>query len=102
MSNHKQPFRGLPPPGSDAAPKYWTHETSGILGPVVQVFLHGGILMGQEIVIMRSYLAQWVNSEAWAPGDALEALRQRVAAIETHQDVKDAVVAAVALGMDPL
>jgi hypothetical protein len=33
---------------------------------------------------------------------ALAALRERVAAIQTHQDVEAAIQAAVKLGMDPL
>jgi hypothetical protein len=86
----------------DAAPKHWTHESSGILAPVVMAYIRGGVLTEPQIKIMQAYLHQWVRSEAWAGDSKLEALRLRVVTIQTQEDIHGAVAAAVALGMDPL
>ena len=51
---------------------------------------------------MRAYLWQWVKSPVWGPSGALEALRLRVAAIGSLQDIDDAIEAMVEIGMDPL
>lgn len=87
----------------DTAPKHWTHESSGILAPVVMAYTRGGRLTEPQIKLMQAYLHQWVRSDAWAgPSSKLEALRLRVLTIKTQEDIHGAVAAAVALGMDPL
>ena len=91
----------LPPEHPDA-PKYWRYETSGMLQPVVRMFINGARLLPADVKIMKAYLWQWVGSPVWAPSGTLEALRLRVAAIETQEDLDGCVWAAVELNMDPL
>jgi hypothetical protein len=84
------------------APKYWALEASGVLEPVVRAYLAGDDLSLVQIQLMRAYLWQWVKSPVWGPSGALEALRLRVVAIQTHVEVEDAIETMIALGMDPL
>jgi hypothetical protein len=90
------------PPNHPDAPKYWLFETSGALVPVVRKYLESQALTDSEIAAMRAYLWQWVKSPVWGPSGLLEALRLRVAAIQTAEDINAALLAAEALGMDPL
>lgn len=92
----------LLPPDHPDAPKYWMHEASGALEPVILAFLHDEELDEAQVKLMKAYLWQWVKSPVWAPSGPLEALRLRVAAIETYQDVAQAVHALTEEGMDPL
>lgn len=94
--------RTLLPPDHPDAPRYWMHETSGMLAPVVEAYLKGLRLAPNQIKIMRAYLWQWVNSPVWGSSGALESLRLRVAAIKTRQDIHAAIESALDLGMDPL
>lgn len=84
------------------APKYWMYETSGALAPVVTAYINGETLLPAQVKLMKAYLWQWVGSPAWGPSGALEALRLRIAAIQTHEDLAACVWDAVELGMDPL
>jgi hypothetical protein len=94
--------RILLPPDHPDAPKFWMYETSGVLKPVVQAYLNGERLRPEQVRLMRDYLCQWVCSPVWGPSGSLEALRLRVAAIETGQDIDDCIQVCVDLGMDPL
>lgn len=100
MSNDKTPQ--LLSPDHPDAPKYWMYETGGVLSYAVRAYLAGRALRLDQIDLMRAYLWQWVKSPVWAPSGVLEALRLRVAAIESEEDIRAAIEAAVALGMDPL
>ena len=92
----------LLPPDHPDAPKYWMHEASGVLQPVVRAYLDEDELDAAQVGLMRAYLWQWVKSPVWGPSGALEALRLRVAAIGSLQDIDDAIEAMVEIGMDPL
>lgn len=83
------------------APGFWMAEESGLLKPVVEKYLKGGHLEGEELVVMRAYLKQWIDAP-WSDGDELEALRAQAAAIESHADVDTWLEAALWLGIDPL
>jgi hypothetical protein len=89
-------------PNNPDAPKYWMHETSGVLEPVIRRFLNEHQLRDDEIATMQAYLWQWVKSPAWAPSGMLEALRLRVASIRTMEDIDQALAGCEELGMDPL
>jgi hypothetical protein len=78
---------------------YWMNETSGVLRPIVERYLNGGDLDDAAIAIMRAYLPQWMEGEAWF-GAAM--LRTRVAAIATTADLRDWLNAAAEIGVDPL
>jgi hypothetical protein len=88
------------------APKHWMWETSGTLAAALKRYLtltlEGPGLEAGEVACIQAYLRQWVGHPGWQPGGALEALRLRVAAISTAEDINEAIRAAVALGMDPL
>jgi hypothetical protein len=89
-------------PDTDDSPKYWMHETSGVLRPAVEAYLNGEPLSPSDVRILRAYLFQWVQSPVWAPSGILEALRLRVAAIADEGELRACVNAAVELGLDPL
>jgi hypothetical protein len=99
MSNHKPEL--LPPEHPDA-PKYWMHETSGALEPVVRDYLNGNRLSPEQVKLMRAYLYQWVNSPVWAPSGTLEVLRLAVAGIENQWGIAKCIEGMELLGMDPL
>ncbi|HEY1301462.1 MAG TPA: hypothetical protein VGF07_13265 [Stellaceae bacterium] len=48
-----------------AGPGYWMHETSGVLRPVVEVYLAGKPLSPHQIAILRAYLRQWIMAPIW-------------------------------------
>jgi len=99
------------PPDDPRAPKYWMHETTGILKPVVNAYLKGERIDRIQIAIMRKYLEQWFDSPVWAPGWGaesaaamfkLEALRRQVHAIQSREDIEAVLRDALDLGIDPL
>ena len=90
------------PPDHPDAPKYWVHESSGVLEPVVRAYLQGDDLDAGQVKLMQAYLWQWVKSPVWEASSILEALRLRAAAIESRRDIDDAIEAMVEIGMDPL
>lgn len=47
------------------APGYWMDETSGVLRPAVEAYLHGRDMTPEEIVAMRAYLRQWIMATTW-------------------------------------
>ena len=87
-------------PDDPDAPRYWMN--SGKLRSVVTAYLRGEWLDADQIPIMREYLWQWVKSPVWGPSGELEILRLRTKEIQTRQDIRDVIDAAVELGMDPL
>lgn len=100
MSNHRHP--ALLSPEHPDAPKYWMHETSGVLARAVEAYLTGKKLDKEQIKLLQASLHQWVQSPVWTPSGSLEVLRLRVAAIECFWDLHRAIEAAVELNMDPL
>ena len=84
-------------------PGYWMAEASGVLSPVVERYLQGNQpLTDEEIGIMRAYLRQWINADAWQGGEAVEQLRSMVDLIRTREHVDTWIDIAVEYGMDPL
>jgi hypothetical protein len=47
------------------APGFWMHETSGVLRPAIEAYLHGELMTGKQIAAMRAYLRQWINAPEW-------------------------------------
>lgn len=89
-------------PSDPLAPKYWRYETSGVLAPAIEAYLNGKPLTVRQIALIRAYLYQWVKSPVWGPSGVLEALRLRVAAIQTADDVRAVIRAGLEIGIDPL
>jgi hypothetical protein len=46
-------------------PGYWMYETSGVLRPVIEAYLAGGMLTEKDVATMRAYLRQWIESPIW-------------------------------------
>lgn len=82
------------------APRYWMHETSGVLRPVIEAYLSGRVLNDAEVGIMRKYLYQWVTLGDW--GQDVSELAAAVAGIRTREDVERCIVELDDWGMDPL
>jgi hypothetical protein len=81
-------------------PGFWMHETSGVLRPVVEKFIHGGVLSLAEIVTMRAYLRQWMEGDFLGP--EIEDLRAMVECIVDMPTLRRWINAAVIAGIDPL
>ena len=77
------------------------HETSGVLRPVVEAYLHGRALNDAEIGIMRKYLYQWVTLGDWRE-PRIDTLAETIASIHTREQLELIIGDLVSLGMDPL
>jgi hypothetical protein len=84
-------------------PKYWTFEPPE-LSVAVHAYIAGEDLTVRDLLLMRAYLRQWVDSPVW--GDEgrqwLAELRERVRAIASPADIKQALSIMTARRMDPL
>ena len=83
------------------APGYWLAETTGILRPVVMAYLEGKDMVPEQVATMRAYLRQWIADPSWQ-GPGIAALRERVEAIRTREDVENWLADADEAGVDPL
>jgi hypothetical protein len=90
-------------------PKYWTFEPHE-LGTAVQNYMGGKDLTVRDVLRMRAYLKQWVDSPVWEvyPCETdggrqwLAELRERVRAIASRDDITQALSIMTAHRMDPL
>jgi hypothetical protein len=86
------------------------HETSGVLRPAVEAYLHGEPLTARQIAALRAYLRQWIGSPAWdrnphaTPEDRvwLARMRARVDGLTSRQTIGNWLDDALKAGMDPL
>lgn len=85
----------------EGIPAYWMNETSGVLRPVIMAYLHGEPLSADQIITMCAYLRLWINAPAWR-GPNIEALRGRVASLQSRADIKRWLDDALREGIDPL
>ena len=100
----------LPSPDSPLAPKYWMHETSGKLAPAITRLINNEGLSADDILLIRSYLRQWIDSPVWDQNPemtvksrrALDQLRSRAKEIKNRADIDRWTYLAVEEGMDPL
>jgi hypothetical protein len=84
---------------SESRPGYWMNETSGVLRPAIEGYLHGRPLSHSDIAAIRAYLRQWIAADAW---DGAEELRGRVDRLTTREALDEWLDDAVAIGIDPL
>ena len=92
-----------------SGPGFWTYETSGVLFPAVEAFLHGHELTPEHIAALRAYLRQWINATAWDhnpyAGDKehtwLARMRARCDWLVSRQAIAEYVDELVAKAMDP-
>jgi len=82
-------------------PGYWRYETTGRLRPAVETLLAGGALTGAEIVLVREYLARWIEAPAWH-GAEVEILRKSVQTIRTMPELHRWLDHALMAGITPL
>lgn len=90
------------PPDHPNAPHYWMHETGEELKPAMQLYLTGRAITDRQLEVIKSYVAQWVNSPVWRGSAELARLREDVAAVRNRADLTKAIDQAVEIGMDPL
>jgi hypothetical protein len=83
-------------------PMYWLYETSGVLQPAVEAYLHGRALTVQDIAALRAYLRQWIHAPVWAETPQLVQLRARINTIRGRQDLDKWLSDALDEGIDPL
>ena len=81
------------------APGYWMAESTGVLRPAVEAYLHGEPLTQAQITALRAYFRQWIFAD-W-PGD-VEALRRLVDSVDSRPTIDAWLAAAERLGIDPL
>jgi hypothetical protein len=95
---------------SDDTPKYWPNETSGKLqGPMTR-YIGNQSLSADDILCIRAYLRQWIDSPAWDLNPAadnesrleLATLRTTARQIKSRQEINEWIAIATKLGMDPL
>ena len=80
-------------------PRYWMHETSGVLRPAVEAYLHDEPMTDAQIAAMRAYLRRWIEAPHWA-GAAL--LRRDVVGLTSRAAISAWLNRAERLGIDPL
>jgi hypothetical protein len=82
-------------------PGYWQDETSGVLRPAVEAYLHGEPMTFAQVAAMRAYLRQWIGAPVWA-GDGIDELRRSVDGLGSRFAIADWLNQAERLGIDPL
>ena len=100
----------LPAPDDPRAPKYWLFEQGGELGPAMTRYLQSQPLTDRDIVLIRAYFRQWINSPVWEYDPhkaadsvaALARLRAAVDELKTAGDIRVWAAMASAEGIDPL
>ena len=100
----------LPAPGDPDAPKYWLHNTDGVLVPAVNRLIKGFPLSVQDTGAIRAYLRQWIWSPVWERNPKMDAagfarlaeLRESVGGLETAPEINHWIRLVVDEGMDPL
>jgi hypothetical protein len=93
MSERERPPRD--PPG------YWIRETTGVLRPVIEDYLHRREMTPAQITAMRAYLRQWIMAP-WAVGPVIERLRDMVDFVTTREEIDRWMGIAMDEGIDPL
>ena len=87
---------------SQREPGYWMNETSGQLRPVIEAYLSGATLDGQQIATLRVYLRRWIGGDHLR-GPLIDTLRARRSnEIATRADIARWLDRAADAGCDPL
>lgn len=81
-------------------PRYWRHETTGVLSAAIEAYLAGGEMKTEHIVAMRAYLRQWINGD-WR-GWRVAELRREVELLTSRAEIERWLDHCVDLGIDPL
>jgi hypothetical protein len=107
-SEHAPPVplqRGILSLDDPRAPKYWMHETSGVLRPAIEGYLNRRPLTLFEVATIRAYLRQWIFSPVWdglGGDEELARLRRQIDGIRNRADIDRWIRDALEEGHDPL
>lgn len=82
-------------------PRYWMHETSGVLRPAVEAYLAGSPMNDAQIAAMRAYLRQWIAMPHWY-GPAIPGLRATIDELTSRGAISMWLQTAEREGIDPL
>ena len=82
-------------------PGYWLYETSGVLRPAVEAYLHRAPMTLEHIAAMRAYLRQWIMAPAWM-GPEVDALRGEIEHLTSRAAITAWLDKAEDVGIDPL
>jgi hypothetical protein len=82
-------------------PRYWMHETTGVLRPAIMAYLAGGPMTAQHVAAMRAYLRQWIEAPGWA-GPGIETLRRAIDGLTERAALSGWIEDAIEQGIDPL
>jgi hypothetical protein len=88
-------------PSSHSGMGYWMFETSGVLRPAVEAYLHGDYMTPGQIAAMRAYLRQWIFSPVWR-GEELDGLRRGIDGLISRAAISAWLDDADRAGIDPL
>jgi hypothetical protein len=91
-------------------PGYWMNETGGQLAPAIRRYLEGLPLSGRDVVLIRLYLQQWIDSGVWdgnptqsEEGRAeLARLRELARVLTNRASIEAWISMATDFGIDPL
>lgn len=83
------------------APGYWPYETSGVLRPAVEAYLHNQPMTEEQVASMRAYLRQWIAVPGWL-GEDIDGLRARVDGLISRDAIFEWLGDALRAGIDPL
>jgi len=72
-----------------------------VLRPVIEAYLQGRAMTGQDVATMRAYLRQWMASPAWA-GEGIAELRTDIDKLTSRAAIKAWLNRALDFGIDPL
>lgn len=78
---------------------YWMYETSGVLRPVIEAYLNGHEMTGEQMATMRSYLRQWI---VHFRGPDVTLLRAQLDDLDTSEKLGHWFDRALDAGIDPL
>jgi hypothetical protein len=83
-------------------PGFWMDETSGMLRPAIEAFLHDRPMTDDQVAAMRAYLRQWIEADDWHEGLALDNLRASIDRLTSREAISQWLALAEQIGIDPL
>jgi hypothetical protein len=103
---------------AEQRPKFWLDEITGRLKPVVERYYRGDQLGDLGCALMREYLEQWIDSPVWDQSclefptqyllvkagqrRELRRLRRWVRTLRSSADIREWLIAAAEMGIEPL
>jgi hypothetical protein len=82
-------------------PACWMYDTSGVLHPVIEIYLSGEPMTPEHVAIVKVYLHYWVRQREWRDPE-YERLRETVDGLQSRDDITAWIDQARAIKLDPL